>query len=110
MSVIHKSLAAGRWFTLPLMEQLGHVGSEIDRAFHWQVQGDREASLRAIDRALELIDLTIDDPRHRDRLKEILRMREVVCDYFYGDNVYQASADSLKKYFLGFALAVRKNF
>lgn len=42
---------------------------------------------------LELLDLTIEDPRWRGtgRLKELLRLREVLCDLFYGDNVYNTT-------------------
>jgi len=29
---IHAELAAGRWFDLSLVEQLAHIGSEVDRA------------------------------------------------------------------------------
>jgi len=34
--VIHKKLAEGRWFQLSLCEQLGNIGSEVDRALHWK--------------------------------------------------------------------------
>jgi hypothetical protein len=33
MTVVHWDLAAGRWFELPLVDQLAHVGSEIERTF-----------------------------------------------------------------------------
>ena len=36
MTAAHRDLAAGRWFELPLVEQLAHVGSEIERTiFFW---------------------------------------------------------------------------
>ncbi len=43
----------------------------------------------ALDRALELFDLTLADPRHlasRPRLCEIARAREVVVDFLAGPN------------------------
>ncbi|MDP3793794.1 MAG: hypothetical protein Q8R07_03510 [Candidatus Uhrbacteria bacterium] len=109
MPVIHQGLAAGRWSQFTLMEQLGHVGSEVDRAIHWSVKQSVESSQNAIDRALELLDLTIADPRWRHRLRELTRAREVLCDHFYGSNEYDSSDASLQKYFLDFALAARKN-
>lgn len=31
MTVRHRELAAGRWFGLPLVEQMANIGSEIER-------------------------------------------------------------------------------
>jgi hypothetical protein len=61
----------------------------------------------ALERALELIDLTVADARWRGRTKEILRARELVCDYLVGDNEYGSSSESLDAYFLPFATAAR---
>lgn len=109
MAAQHQQLANGRWQQFSLMEQLAHVGSEVDRAAHWKQKGDTLSSQRSIDRALELIDLTLDDQRWQKRRKEIVRAREVLCDYFYGDNEYQSSTSSLQRYFFSFALAAAKN-
>jgi hypothetical protein len=110
VTVHHRDLAAGRWQELSLVEQLGNVGSEISRAIRWT--GAHEARSRAaFERALELLDLTLDDPRHRrslPRLREIARAREVVVDFFAGGNRYGSTAASLQRYFDGFALAARR--
>jgi len=60
----HQDLAAGRWFALSLAEQLGNVGSEVSRAIKWTSRRP-ELARGALERALELIDLMLDDPRHR---------------------------------------------
>lgn len=73
MSFIHKELAAGKWRELTLMEQLGNVGSEVGRTILWKKKGDTDQSRKAFERALELMDLTIQDPKNRYRLKEICR-------------------------------------
>lgn len=107
--LLHRDLAAGRWWTLSLAEQLGHVGSEIGRACRWQSRNAETARL-AFYRALELVDLTLGDPRlraSRPRLREIARAREVVVDFFAGRNEYGSTADSLQKYFDQFATAAR---
>jgi hypothetical protein len=72
--------------------------------------GNRQQFERAFDRMLEL-DLTIADPRWRKArcLKEIVRLREVLCDLFQGDNIYQTSFDYLRRYFLEFGMAARLN-
>jgi hypothetical protein len=91
MSYQHQSLASGRWGTLSLIEQLANIGSEVERALKGRDKGNPGYSQRALERALELIGLTIGDPRHRGRLKEITRLREVLLDYFLGENLYQSS-------------------
>lgn len=108
--MVHRDLAAGRWWTLSLVEQLGHVGSEISRASRWLSRNPETACL-AFYRALELIDLTLADPRlraSRPRLREVARAREVVVDFFAGGNQYNSTADSLQKYFDQYAAAARR--
>ena len=64
----------------------------------------------AVERALELFDLTLDDPRHRQsppRLRELARAREVVVDFFVGANDYHSTAEGLQRYFDAYALAAR---
>jgi hypothetical protein len=109
-SVQHRELAAGRWWTLSLAEQLGNVGSEVSRATRWTSRNP-ELAQGALYRALELLDLTLADPRLRQspaRLREIARAREVVADFFAGPNQYRSTAASLQKYFDAYALAARR--
>jgi len=108
--VRHRELAAGRWWQLPLAEQLGHVGSEVSRTLRWRTRDARLAQ-GALERALELIDLTLDDPRHRRsvaRLREIARAREVLLDFLVGPNDYRSTGPALQKYFDAYAMAARK--
>ena len=105
-TVIHQSLASGRWQQLSLPEQLGNIGSEISRAAKWQGR-DKEIFENTVDRALELFDLTLDDPRWKSRLREIARARELFCDIIFGDKKYKTSLEDLDKYFTQFALAAR---
>jgi hypothetical protein len=103
----HQSLAEGRWRSFTLMEQLGNIGSEVGRAGRAKRTGNEARMWSALERALELIDLTVADARWRGRTKEILRARELVCDYLVGDNEYGSSSESLDAYFLPFATAAR---
>lgn len=106
--LIHTGLASGRWQQLSICEQLGNIGSDIARALRAREQGSKEREDAALDRALELFDLTISDPKnHGPRLRELCRAREVVCDFFFGENEYGSTPDSLDRYFLTFALAAR---
>jgi len=56
--------AADRWWTMSVAEQLGNIGSEVSRAATWQTRNP-EMARAALYRALDLFDLTPDDPRHR---------------------------------------------
>jgi hypothetical protein len=107
--VIHPGLTAERWQRLTLDEQLGNVGTEVARAMRAKAQGNEPRSSFALARALELFDLTLGDDRWRGgRRREIARAREVVCDFFVGDNEYNSTAASLDAYFLSFAVAARR--
>ncbi len=101
--------AAARWWTLTLAEQLGNVGSEVSRALKWRSRNPQIAQ-GAMERALELIDLTLDDPRHRSsaaRLREICRVREVLLDFLVGPNTFGSTEVTLQRYFDAFAVAAR---
>jgi hypothetical protein len=108
--IIHKELAAGKWFKLSLMEQLANVGSDVERTIQWKNRGNKDYSDKAFDRTLELIDLTIADPKNRKRLREITRMREVLVDYFMYNNEYGSSDKLWQQYFLyfGYAAALQR--
>ena len=106
MTIQHKNLASGRWQELSLTEQMANVGSEISRAVHWH-NIDKKLYEVAIARALELLDFTIQDPRWHTRLKELVRVRELICDAVFGDKAYKTSLKDLDKYFLSFAFAAR---
>lgn len=102
----HQLLAAGGWQKLSLAEQLGNIGSEISRAMHWQGK-DKKLFDAAVDRALELFDLTLDDSRWNSRKQEIARAREVFCDTVFGKKEYHDSLPGLLCYFDQFAYAAR---
>jgi hypothetical protein len=107
---LHDSLAGGRWRSLTLAEQLGNIGSEVGRAINAAARDDEPRFTGAFDRALDLFDLTLADPRWRGpRLREIARAREITCDFLIGGNEYQSTAASLDAYFLQFALAARRS-
>jgi len=104
----HPDLAAGRWFTLSLANQLGNVGSEYERARSWKERGDQVRFEHAFARLLELLDLTIADPRWKNhRLKELTRLREVICDELFNDVQEFVHPSDLRQYFLYFGILAR---
>jgi hypothetical protein len=102
----HRELAAGRWCSLSLLEQLANTGSEIERALNWFAKGNAEYGALALDRGLELLGLTIADPKNRHRLKELTRLREALLDYFVGSNEYGSSPASWHAYFHAYGMGV----
>ena len=108
MTTYHPDLAAGRWHTLSLANQLGNVGSEYERASSWKERGDEIRFELAFARLLELVDLTIADPRWRNhRLKELTRLREVICDELFSEIPEFNHPTDLREYFLYFGILAR---
>lgn len=106
---LHRDAAAGRWQALSLMEQMAHVGSEVERAIRAHEAGKVGRFDSALTRALELFDLTAVDQRwHGPRRREILRAREEFCRLFFDETVRPESASGLQRYFLAFATAARR--
>ncbi len=105
--VLHRNAAEG-WARLELVEQLGNVGSEVERAIRAHEAGRPDRFESALERALELFDLTAGDPRWRGhRCQEILRAREEFCRLFFDPDVPPDSARGIRRYFFGFAWAAR---
>lgn len=105
---LHASLAAGRWQEMTLVEQLANIGSEVGRAARAKSLHNEPRLWAALERGLELFDLTLADDRWRGRRREIARAREIVCDFLVGDNAYGSSTESIDRYFLAFAVAARE--
>ena len=108
MNVQHKNLAEGRWNSLSFVAQMANVGSEVERTIKWREKGNARYSQMAFERALELLDFTVADEKNKKRLKELLRLREMLADYFAFDNVYHSSDKSFQNYFYAFNFAARK--
>lgn len=103
--IFHQELASGRWFKLSLPEQLANIGSEVGRASKWQ-RRDENIFWGAVERALELFDLTLTDNRWRGRHREIARVKEVFCDAVFGGKDYQSFLKDIELYFLPFVFLV----
>ncbi|EKD86639.1 MAG: hypothetical protein ACD_37C00207G0003 [uncultured bacterium] len=108
MTYQHKGLKNGGWNKLSLMEQMANIGSEVERAIKWRDR-NKNYSKMAFHRALELLEITIDDKKNLFRLKEIIRVYEVLVDFFAGENKYKSSDLSWKHYFYPYNFAVRTN-
>ena len=103
MTMYHAELANGRWNEFSFDVQMANVGSEVERTIKWKTKGNIEESKAALFRALELIDLTRLDPKNRHGLRELCRMRELLCDTYFGENVWKQTDEQWQKYFMYFA-------
>lgn len=98
-----------RWSNFTVWQQLLAVGSEVGRARSSEERKDEVGKHRALERALELLDFTIADPRwHNHRLSEILRLRELIADQYVGSNEYTSRLDKLEEYFVPFGIVAAR--
>ena len=121
MTILNENLTEERWFKLSFFEQMANLGSEVIRAIKWK-EKDHGRSVSALESALELLDLTINDKKNKtkpkltdatiqdkknnkSKLVELCRLREVLADYFCFDNIYGSSDQNLNSYFYGFNYA-----
>lgn len=109
MNFQHTQSAKGRWQKFSLLEQMANIGSEVERAIKWKNKGNPEYAEKAFERALELFDLTAADDKNKQRLKEILRAREIFADFFIGGNTYNSTDKQWQNYFYAFNFAARLN-
>ena len=108
MTTQHRELAAGRWRALPFVEQMAHVGSEVERALHWRAKPHADYCRQAAARALELMDLTLESATGYPRRRELARLREALADDFFGANQFRSTDDAWRRYFAGFTTLARK--
>ena len=104
----HQDLAKGRWAQMSLAEQMANIGSEVSRALNWRNKDKMEFSDKAVIRALELIDLSLDSATSFPRIKEIARLREAIVDYFFGSNQFSSSEVLWRKYFDHFTISLKR--
>lgn len=106
----HTDLTQERWNKFSLFMQLANVGCDVSRAIRWGDKGNKEYSQAAVERAMELLDLTITDPKHKGRLRELLRVREALKDFFWGDNEYNTTKEQWEKdfYQYNYAAAIER--
>ena len=109
---IHSKEAYQDWLTRPITFQMSNIGSEVSRSLKWTAKNNKPRADKAINRALELFDFTIESNiKNHARLTEILKARDEFCDYFFGDNTYHTDPNKMQKYYDGFAMidALRPN-
>lgn len=104
--MFHKELTPERWFKFSTFEQLANVGCDIGRTIRWKEKGEAQYSEMAFFRALELLSLTILDPKNKGpQQKELCIARELLIDHFMFDNTYNTTDNEWDQYFYHFNYA-----
>ncbi|MBU0619893.1 MAG: hypothetical protein ABII99_02980 [Patescibacteria group bacterium] len=87
MAYFHKNLTQEKWNNFSKDQQILNIASELSRAKNWIKKQDKNYTQNSLDRAFELIDLTINDNKWRNSsLKELLRLREMLGEFYIGLN------------------------
>ncbi|MBI3306772.1 MAG: hypothetical protein HYZ84_03055 [Candidatus Omnitrophica bacterium] len=82
---LHPSLTIERWRTISLDKRLLHILSELGRAKNWIQENNQEYANLSLERALELIDLTIEsgvEGKSRFFPRELLRLRKTLAEVY----------------------------
>ena len=73
-----------RWTTFPKRQQLLFIGSEFERARVWQEKQGNEF-YSALERAFELIDLALQDPKWKPEILQLLALRAEIAKFYIGE-------------------------
>lgn len=108
VNYIHSAKLHDDWKSYHIAYQMGNIGSEVSRSLKWHEKGNQPRADKAIDRALELFDFTIEaNIDNHARLTEILQARDEFCDYFFGGNSYSTDPAKMQKYYDDFAMMLQ---
>ena len=72
-----------RWKKFSQRDQLGHIGAELYRAAETQAN-DPELVKTMLERALDLVDLSLEDEKWRDNPLPLLKLRAKIAQVYVG--------------------------
>ena len=78
----HKTLTLEHWQQFRIDKQVLMIANETNRAYHWVKKGDKKLASSSLERALELLDLTVADRRWQGRQLPLLRLREKIAQNY----------------------------
>ena len=80
----HASLSPERWSAFNLDQQILMMGNEMNRASRLIQMGDHPGLLRAYERVLRLLDLTVEVQTRYALRRELLRWRDLIAELYIG--------------------------
>lgn len=75
---LHKTLDENKWKRFPYYKQILMITNELNRAINWIKKEEIEEVNNCYERALELLDITASQTENKNKLKELLRFREIL--------------------------------
>ena len=79
---LHSHLNPEKWGTYTKTQQVLMISNELNRALNCLGSNHPLDAEKCYERAIELTDLTVEDQRWDNGLKELLRFREVLSEIF----------------------------
>ena len=79
---LHKNLNPDRWQKFSVKQRELMIANELNRAKNWIEKKDLGEVKNCYERALELLDLTIATTKNKNRLKEYLKLREMMGKFY----------------------------
>ena len=102
MNKLHKTLTQEKWNKFSKKDQVLNIASELSRAGHWLGKEDFEKAKDCYERAFQLVDLTLNGDKWRDRRREIARFREVLA-YLYLNKTSPSLCQFFYNWLIGFS-------
>jgi len=90
------------WFNLSTYEQLAYIGEDVENAINARKNSNIERCNNMIQKVLASLELTMADPKTQYRSREIIKIKLLLLDDFYGENEYQSTDNGWIKYFACF--------
>jgi len=89
--------------------QLGTIGTEIGRAISWHHNPSFGNPDDCIQRATDYLNILLSlKTLSFGKRRELARIKEVLNDWYYGDNIYQTNDHDWDNYFLPFSIAANR--
>jgi hypothetical protein len=96
----HKNLTIEKWNNFGTTKQLLMIANELNRAEHSARKDDEKEVINALERAFELIDLTVSVTCKKNMVRELLIFREMLALQFIKKKKSGAEINSLQKVLL----------
>jgi len=77
--MLHTGLTSDKWSSFGIDKQILMIANEMNRAKNWIEKKDFEKVLHCYERALELLDLTVNSSKNRSLVNELMRFRELLA-------------------------------
>lgn len=90
------------WYNMPVGLQLANVGSEVNRALSWKKRGNTQRTVSFCNKAIDFLEIMKTDEKNRNRIGELNFCIEELKDFFFGDNIYGTTDETLMKYYDAF--------